>query len=48
MPRRKKAASKKHSNTLVITAWILTFIAVALSVFIAGYYVGYDDAKKTA
>jgi len=46
MPRRKKSSSKKQSKTLVYTAWILTFIAVALSSIVAGYYFGYDDAKK--
>lgn len=46
MSRKKKAASKKQSRTLIVSAWILTFIAVAMSLFIAGYYIGYDDAKK--
>ncbi|MDD5373415.1 MAG: divergent polysaccharide deacetylase family protein [Sulfurimonas sp.] len=48
MPRRKKSGSKQQSKTLVYVAWILTFIAVALSSIVAGYYFGYDDAKKEA
>ncbi|MDD5399852.1 MAG: divergent polysaccharide deacetylase family protein [Sulfurimonas sp.] len=46
MHKRKKSSSKKQSKTLVYIAWILTFIAVALSSVVAGYYFGYDDAKK--
>lgn len=46
MQKRKKSSSKKQSKTLVYIAWILTFIAVALSSVVAGYYFGYDDAKK--
>ncbi|MEK6658730.1 MAG: divergent polysaccharide deacetylase family protein [Campylobacterota bacterium] len=48
MPRRKKNSSKKQSKILIYVAWILTFIAVALGSIVAGYYFGYDDAKKEA
>ena len=46
MPKRKKPSSKKQSKILINLAWVLTFVAIVLSLFIAGYYVGYDDAKK--
>jgi len=46
MPRRKKSASKKQSKLLINAVWILAVSAVLLGSFIAGYYVGYDGAKK--
>lgn len=46
MPRRKKASPKKESKFLRNVAWILAVKAVLLGSFIAGYYVGYDSAKK--
>lgn len=46
MPRRKKASHKKQSKFLINSVWILAVTAVLLGSFIAGYYVGYDSAKK--
>lgn len=46
MSKRKKASPKKHSNTLTYIAWILTITVVVLGSFVAGYYLGYDEAKE--
>lgn len=46
MPRRKKASHKKQSRFLINLVWIFGVTAVLLGSFIAGYYVGYDNAKK--
>lgn len=46
MPRRKKTSSKKQSKTLINIVWILALLAAVLGSFIAGYYVGYESAKK--
>lgn len=46
MPRRKKANAKKQSRFLINSVWILAVTAVLIGSFIAGYYVGYDSAKK--
>jgi len=46
MPKRKKSAPKKSSNFLKYITWILSFIAVVVVVFVVGYYVGQDGAKK--
>ncbi len=41
--RRKK---KNNSNFLTYLAWFLAIIAIILSSLVAGYYFGYEDAKK--
>jgi len=46
MAKRKKSKSKKSSNILKHTVWILAFIAVILSSFIAGYYIGKNKAEQ--
>ncbi len=46
MPRRKKTSSKKQSKTLIYAIWVLSVVAIFLGSFIAGYYIGYDGAKK--
>lgn len=45
MPRKKKSASKQEHKNLIRAAWLLSFAALALIGFVAGYYVGYDEAK---
>ena len=47
MAKRKK--SKAHNNSskiLAYIAWVLAIIALVLSSIVAGYYMGYDDAKS--
>ena len=46
MSKRKKKSSKKQSNILTYIAWILAVIAMLLGALIAGYYMGYDEAKQ--
>ena len=46
MPRRKKASHKKQSRLLINIVWILGITALLTGSFIAGYYVGYDGAKR--
>lgn len=43
---KRKSKPKKKSSILIKTVWILVFIVVALGTFIAGYYIGFDNAKK--
>lgn len=45
MPKKKKSVPKKESRNLIKTAWLLSFIALALIGFVAGYYMGYDEGK---
>lgn len=45
MSKRKKS-SKKGSKLLSYVAWTLAFVAAVLSSLIAGYYIGYGDAKE--
>jgi polysaccharide deacetylase 2 family uncharacterized protein YibQ len=44
----KKRKSKAHSEPklLTIIAWILAVIALILSALVAGYYLGYENAKE--
>ncbi len=46
MPKRKKTTPRKNSNFLQYIAWGLSLIIVIVVVFVAGYYVGHDGAKK--
>jgi len=46
MAKRKKTKSGSTNKILTIIAWSLAFIAIAISCLIAGYYYGYDEAKK--
>ncbi|ABB44936.1 Protein of unknown function DUF610, YibQ [Sulfurimonas denitrificans DSM 1251] len=48
MSKRKKASPKKSSNFLSYTVWSLAFVAIVLSSFVAGYYIGHDSAKDDA
>lgn len=48
MPKRKKTTSRKNSNFLQYIAWGLSFVIILAAVFVAGYYVGHDGAKKEA
>lgn len=48
MPKRKKSATRKNSNFLQYIAWGLSFVIILTAVFVAGYYVGHDGAKKEA
>ncbi|QOY51480.1 divergent polysaccharide deacetylase family protein [Candidatus Sulfurimonas baltica] len=45
MRKRKNKSSKKSSNILMYTAWTLAVIAIILGSLIAGYYIGYEEAK---
>lgn len=46
MPKRKKSKSKKSSNILLYTVWVLAIVAAMLVSLIGGYYIGYEHAKK--
>ncbi|QOY55175.1 divergent polysaccharide deacetylase family protein [Candidatus Sulfurimonas marisnigri] len=46
MTKRKNKSSKKGSNTLVYIAWTLSIVAIILGSLLAGYYIGYKDAKN--
>ena len=46
MPKRKKSKSKKSSNILLYTIWVLAIVAAMLVALIGGYYIGYEHAKK--
>ncbi|MDD2651703.1 MAG: divergent polysaccharide deacetylase family protein [Sulfurimonas sp.] len=48
MQKRKKTTSRKNSNFLQYIAWGLSFIIILAVVFVAGYYVGHDGAKREA
>jgi len=45
MAKRKKTKTKTGSKILSYIAWTLAIIALVLSAFVAGYYIGNDDAK---
>lgn len=45
MRKRKNKSSKKSSNILMYIAWTLGAIAIILGSLIAGYYIGYEEAK---
>jgi len=48
MAKRKNTKSKKKNNSKILNyiAWFLAIVALCLAMFIAGYYIGYDDAKE--
>jgi len=47
MAKHKKRNTKDNSSKiLAYIAWILAIIALILSSIVAGYYMGYDDAKS--
>ncbi|MDK9694079.1 MAG: divergent polysaccharide deacetylase family protein [Sulfurimonas sp.] len=46
MPKRKKSIPKKSSNFLKYIVWGLSFVAAIVVIFVVGYYVGQDGAKK--
>lgn len=48
MPKRKKTTPKKSFNFLHYVAWGLSFIIIVVGVFVAGYYIGEDGAKREA
>jgi len=46
MAKRKTTKSKKNNSKLLnYIAWFLAIVALALTSFIGGYYLGYDNAK---
>jgi len=45
MAKRKKKKSDKNSKLLTYIAWSLGIIALLLSTLLAGYYLGYENAK---
>ena len=45
MSKRKNKNSKNSSNILSYIAWALAVIALIIGALIAGYYIGYDEAK---
>ena len=46
MAKIKKKSTGISNKVLVVIAWLLAAIAIALSALIAGYYFGYDEAKN--
>jgi len=46
MAKRKKTTSHSSNKVLTTIAWFLAFIAISMSCLVAGYYYGYDEAKK--
>lgn len=46
MAKRKTTHTKKSSHTLTYIAWILAIVAIIISSFIAGYYLGHDNATR--
>ena len=45
MPRKKKSKKSANSKVLNYIAWGLALIALVLSLSVAGYYFGYQDAQ---
>lgn len=45
MAKRKKRISNTSSKILIYIAWALAVVALVLSSLVAGYYIGYEDAK---
>ncbi|MEA1954927.1 MAG: divergent polysaccharide deacetylase family protein [Campylobacterota bacterium] len=45
MAKRKKKSQNKSSKLLIYIAWSLASIALLLSVLLAGYYFGYENAQ---
>jgi len=45
MAKRKKKNSASANKALTYIAWGLAFVALVLSSLVAGYYLGYEDAK---
>jgi len=48
MPKRKKKNFQNNSKLLTYIVWTLTVIALVIGALIAGYYIGYDEAKQDA
>jgi polysaccharide deacetylase 2 family uncharacterized protein YibQ len=49
MAKRKTNKQKKNSSKILnFVAWFLAIVAISLGAFIAGYYIGFDDAKQEA
>ena len=46
MAKRKRNKSANSSKILTYTAWGLAIVAIVLSSLVAGYYLGFQDAKK--
>jgi len=46
LAKRKRNNSKTDSNILKYIAWFLAVIALVLSSLVAGYYLGYEEAKE--
>lgn len=46
MAKRRKSKAQSESKLLTIIAWSLAVIALALSAIVAGYYLGYENAKE--
>jgi len=44
--RKKSKTNSSSSKILAYIAWTLAIIALVLSSLVAGYYIGYDDAKN--
>ena len=46
MAKRKRSKSGNSSKILTYMAWGLAIVAIALSSLVAGYYLGFENAKK--
>jgi len=46
MVKKRKKSTNKINNVFTYVAWILAIIALTLSALVAGYYYGYEEAKK--
>ncbi len=46
MAKRKKKNSKNSSKILSYIVWTLVALALSIGALIAGYYIGYDEAKE--